>query len=258
MQKILSQLRQAVNDFNMIQDGDKIAVGISGGKDSIALLTALAMYKKFSPQKFDLVGININIGFDGVDKNEVDACIKYCNELGVELIIEKTDIKEIVFDIRKESNPCSLCAKMRRGALSDIAVKNGCNKLALGHHKDDVLDTFLLSLIYEGRLSTFQPITYMSRSNITLIRPFVYVDEKYIKSAVKRLNLPIIHNPCPEDKHTRREDTKKLVDYIEENFGFCKDRMFRAITHPERNNLWDKSLELVDKQDNFNNHQDKH
>lgn len=240
MQKILGQLRRAVNDYNMIQDGDRIAVGISGGKDSIALLTALAQYRKFSPAKFDIVPINISVGFDGVDENEVEACKKYIQDLGLELIIEKTQIKQIVFDERKESNPCSLCSKMRRGALNTVAISHNCNKLALGHHADDVIDTFLLSLIYEGRLSTFAPISYMSRSDMTLIRPFIYVLEKEVKSVTKKYNMPIIHNPCPEDKHTQREEVKELIDMIENKFGYCKDRMLSAIYNPERNNLWDK------------------
>ena len=240
MQKILSLTRKAINDYQMIKDGDKIAVGISGGKDSIALLSILKAYQRFSPEKFDLIGININVGFEDINQAEVDACKKYCDDLGVELIIEKTNIKEIVFDERKETNPCSLCSKMRRGALNTVAIKNGCNKIALGHHADDVLDTFLLSLIYEGRLSTFAPISYMSRSDITLIRPFIYVEEKNIKGLVNRYNYPIIHNPCPEDKHTQREATKELVQIIEDKFGYCKQRMLTALFHPERNNLWDK------------------
>lgn len=247
MQKLLSLARKAINDYHMIQDGDKIAVGISGGKDSIALLTILANYKKFAPEKFDLVGININVGFEGVNQEEVKACKKYCEEeLGVELIIEDTNIKQIVFDERHETNPCSLCSKMRRGALNTVAIKNGCNKIALGHHADDVLDTFLLSLIYEGRLSTFAPISYMSRSDITLIRPFIYVEEKNIKGLLNRYNFPIIHNPCPEDKHTQREATKELVSMIEDKFGYCKQRMLTALFHPERNNLWDKVKDNFD------------
>ena len=240
MQKILGELRRAVNDYNMIQDGDRIAVGISGGKDSIALLTALAQYRRFSPEKFDIIPINISVGFDNVDKQEVENCKEYIRSLGLELIIEETQIKQIVFDERKETSPCSLCSKMRRGALNTVAISHNCNKLALGHHADDVIDTFLLSLIYEGRLSTFAPISYMSRSNITLIRPFIYVLEKEIKGVTKKYNFPIIHNPCPEDKRTQREETKDLINMIENKFGYCKERMLGAIYNPERNNLWDK------------------
>lgn len=240
MQKILGELRRAVNDYNMIQDGDRIAVGISGGKDSIALLTALAQYRRFSPEKFDIIPINISVGFDNVDKQEVENCKEYIRSLGLELIIEETQIKQIVFDERKETSPCSLCSKMRRGALNTVAINHNCNKLALGHHADDVIDTFLLSLIYEGRLSTFAPISYMSRSDITLIRPFIYVLEKEIKGVTKKYNFPIIHNPCPEDKRTQREETKDLINMIENKFGYCKERMLGAIYNPERNNLWDK------------------
>jgi len=251
MQKLISLARKAINDYNMIQEGDKIAVGISGGKDSIALLAALANYRKFAPYHFDLIGININVGFEDLDRKEVDTLIKYCkDEFDVDLIVEDTDIKQIVFDERKETNPCSLCSKMRRGALNTVAIKNGCNKIALGHHADDVLDTFLLSFIYEGRLSTFAPVSYMSRSDITLIRPFIYVEEKNIKGVVNRYNFPVIHNPCPEDKHTERESTKELVKMIENKFGYCKTRMLSALFHPERNNLWDKVKATFNVEDN--------
>ena len=160
----------------MIQDGDKIAVGLSGGKDSVALLALLAAYKKFAPEKFELLAINIDLGFSDTNPKEVEATKNYCQSIGVELIIEHTQIYDIILE-RGEKSPCSLCSKMRRGALNSIAKEHGCNKLALGHHADDVLETFLLSLIYEGRISTFMPVSHMDRSNITLIRPLVYIEE---------------------------------------------------------------------------------
>ncbi len=221
----------------MIQDGDKIAVGLSGGKDSMALLAILAAYKKFAPEKFDLVAINIDLGLD-VDKDEVEATRQYCQSVGVEFVVEHTQIYDIILE-RGEKSPCSLCSKMRRGALNSIAKQYGCNKLALGHHADDVLETFFLSLIYEGRISTFMPISLMDRSNITLIRPFIYVEEKYLSGLARRYNLPIIHNPCPQDKNTKREDIKKLVESLDDKYG-CKQLMLTALFHPERNNLWDK------------------
>ncbi len=237
MQKLLSLTRKAISDYGMIQDGDKIAVGLSGGKDSMALLAILAAYKKFSPEKFDLVAINIDLGLN-TDKAEVEATRAYCQSVGVEFVVEHTQIYDIILE-RGEKSPCSLCSKMRRGALNSIAKQYECNKLALGHHADDVLETFFLSLIYEGRISTFMPISHMDRSNITLIRPLIYVEEKYLSGLARRYNLPIIHNPCPQDKNTKREDIKKLVESLDDRYG-CKQLMLTALFHPERNNLWDK------------------
>ena len=178
MKKILSRTRRAVDDYHMIAEGDKIAVGVSGGKDSLTLLCALAELRRFYPNKFDILALSIDMGFDGTDFSKVQ---ELCEKIGVEYIIEKTDIAEVVFDIRKESNPCSLCAKMRRGGVNDLAVKNGCNKVALGHHNEDVLETFFLSLFYEGRLGCFSPVTYLSRKDIHVIRPLIYVAEGDIK-----------------------------------------------------------------------------
>ena len=242
MQKLLGLLRKANNDYNLIENGDKIAVGISGGKDSIALLTILNAYKRFAPEKFDLVAININMGFDDLDKNEVDNLKNYLDSIGVPFIIEDTNIAEIIFDIRKESNPCSLCSKMRRGALDTVAIKNGCNKIALGHHSDDILETFFLSFLYEGRLSTFMPKSFMDRTQMTLIRPFIYAEERQIVGLCRKYNLPIVHNPCPEDKHTKREDMKNLIRSLDDQFKVSKVKMLRALFHPERNNLFDKSI----------------
>lgn len=203
----------------------------------MALLAILAAYKKFSPEKFDLVAINIDLGLN-TDKAEVEATRAYCQSVGVEFVVEHTQIYDIILE-RGEKSPCSLCSKMRRGALNSIAKQYECNKLALGHHADDVLETFFLSLIYEGRISTFMPISHMDRSNITLIRPFIYVEEKYLSGLARRYNLPIIHNPCPQDKNTKREDIKKLVESLDDRYG-CKQLMLTALFHPERNNLWDK------------------
>ncbi len=242
MQRLLSLMRKANNDYHLIEDGDKIAIGISGGKDSIALLAVLNAYRRFSPEKFDIVAINIDMGFEETDRDEVARLKVYAEEIGVPLIIEKTDIAKIIFEERKEESPCSLCSKMRRGALNTVAIKNGCNKIALGHHSDDIIETFFLSFIYEGRLSTFMPKSYMDRTGITLIRPLIYVEEKQIIAFQNKYSLPIVHNPCPQDKHTKRQDMKELIDKIDKDFGHSKVRMLRAIFHPERNNLFDKSL----------------
>lgn len=245
MQRLLSLTRKAINDYRMIEDGDKIAIGVSGGKDSTALLAILAAYKKFAPEKFDLVAINIDLGFKETDQNEVSKLREYCEKVNVPLIIEHTQIAEIIFNERKEKSPCSLCSKMRRGALNSIAIANGCNKLALAHHADDIIDTFFLSLLHEGRLSTFMPVSYMDRTGITLIRPFIYAEEKYLAGLCRRYDLPIVHNPCPEDKHTRREDMKNLVEELDARFDGSKKLIMSALFNPQRNNLWDKSANYV-------------
>ena len=233
IQKLLSPMRRAINDYRMIQSGDKIAVGLSGGKDSLALLTLLARYKQFSEHDFDLTAITIDMGFT---KDAFLPLEKYCEDLGVPYHIEKTDIAEIIFDIRKESNPCSLCAKMRRGALNSVINKLGYNKLALGHHRDDVVETFLLSLFFEGRLSTMQPTSYMSRSEVTLIRPMIYLAEKDVAAFAK--DLPVVHNPCPANKHTQRENMKELQKQLAVTHPGIQENFANAIMHPERYNLF--------------------
>lgn len=238
MRKIIGCMRKAIDDYAMIREGDRVAVGLSGGKDSLALLTALSVYRRFSPVKFDLTAINVDMGFKDSSEEEREALLKYVEELGVPCYVEKTDIAEIIFDVRKESNPCSLCSKMRRGALNSKCAETGANKLALGHNAEDLIETFLLSLVYEGRLATFQPVSYMSRSGITLIRPLIYVNEGDIRSAVKRLSMPVLHNPCPMDRTSRRQYMKDLCAAITRDIPFVKDRMLGALTHPERNNLF--------------------
>lgn len=235
IQRLLSYMRKAINDFEMVKDGDKIAVGISGGKDSLMLLTLLAAYKRFSEHNFDLCGITVDMGFA---ENAYAPVAAYCEQLGVPYFVEKTDIAEIVFDVRKEKNPCSLCAKMRRGALNGKINQLGYNKLALGHHKNDVVETFLLSLMYEGRLSTMQPVSYMSRSDVTLIRPMVYIEERDIVGASKEL--PVCKNPCPADKHSQREAMKNVLKQLSERDPAISTKIANAIMHPERYNLWDK------------------
>lgn len=240
MQKILSAMRRAVQDYRMIEDGDRIFVGLSGGKDSTLLLRALADYRRFSPQSYTLEAITVDIGLKETDKTELDALIKYCESLDVPHHLVKTDIAEIIFDVRKESNPCSLCAKMQRGALNNEINRLGGGKLALGHNADDVAETMLLSLLYEGRFSCFPPTAHMDKSGVSLIRPFIYLEEYDIKSAVKRQNLPIVNNPCPMNHESQREYMKSLIKTICKDIPFAKQRILGAIYHPERNNLWQK------------------
>ena len=226
MRKILSSMRRAIQDYNMISPNDKIAVGVSGGKDSLALLCALAAYRKFSEVPFEVMGITLNMGFEGVDYGSVATL---CEKIGVEYVIKHTDIAQIIFDVRKEKNPCSLCSKMRRGALNDLAIENGCNKVALGHHNEDVIETFFLSLFYEGRLNCFSPVTYLSRTDINVIRPFIYTSEGDIKGYARRTNLPIVHNPCPMDGVSKRNDMKDFVNEKESLDHSFKTRMMHAI-----------------------------
>lgn len=237
MKQILGKLRKAATDFNMIQDGDKIAVGVSGGKDSNLLLKALKMYQRFANEKFELFAITIDMGFENYDPTPL---IKYCEELGVPHKIVHTQIGEILFEIRKEKNPCSLCANMRRGILHDTAKELGCNKVALGHHLNDAIETFLLSMFYEGRLNTFSPVTYLSRKDIYLIRPFVYVYEKEIIGACNKFNIPVVKNPCPANGETKRQYIKDLIKQIEHDIPFVKDNILGAIMNTEQLNIWDK------------------
>lgn len=226
MKKITSYVRKAIEDYDMIKDGDRVGVGISGGKDSLVLLAALASLSKYYPKRFTVVGLTLDMGY----RADYTAIKQFCESFGVEHLVKYTNIKEIVFDERRESNPCSLCAKMRRGALNDFAIENGCRKVALGHHKDDVLETFFLSLLYEGRISCFSPVTYLDRTDIYQIRPLIYTREGDIKGAARRLCLPVLHNPCPADGYTKRQYMKELIARIdrETNPGF-KTRLFTAI-----------------------------
>ncbi len=208
MQKILSYLRKAIEHYNMINDGDKIAVGLSGGKDSITLLMGLKALQRFYPKHFELVAISVNPGFEFFDSNFLE---NICEKIGVEYIEAESHIKEIVFDIRKEKNPCSLCANLRRGILNSFAIEHGCNKLALGHNEDDVLETFFLNMLYAGNLSTFAPVSYMDRSDITLIRPLIYASEKEIKKFIKRNDIKVMPKNCPMDGVSKREDIKDML-----------------------------------------------
>ncbi len=233
LQKLLSLVRKCDSDFGLISDGDKIAVGLSGGKDSLALLHALAAYRRFSTNKFKLCAVVIDAGAG----SDFDPLVPMCEQLDVQLHIVRTQIKEIVFDARKEKNPCSLCAKMRRGALDNKLNELGYNTLALGHNADDMVETFLLSLLYEGRFSTLQPESYLDRSGIKLIRPLLYVREKETAAFVRDNNIPIIVNPCPANGFTQRETMKSVITELCNVTPDAFERMHSALTHPERNNL---------------------
>ena len=228
MQRMLSYLRRAVDDYNMIEDGDKIAVGVSGGKDSVLLLCALAALRRFYPNKFELYAIILDPQFNGIE-TDYSPIEKLCEEINVPLTIKRTHIGEIVFDERKEKSPCSLCARMRRGALHDACNELGCKKLALGHHYNDVVETFMMNLFSEGRIGCFSPVTYLSRKDIFMIRPLIYTPENEISSAVERLSLPIVKSRCPADGVTLRQTMKeKLAEMEKENEGVT-EKIFGAL-----------------------------
>ena len=226
MQRILSYMRKAIEDYHMIEEGDKIAVALSGGKDSISLLMGLKALQRFYPKHFDLIAISINPGFEEFNTELLQ---KNCDKIGVPLFIENTHIQEIVFTERNEKNPCSLCANFRRGALNSVAIREGYNKIALGHNEDDVLETFLLNLFYTGAINTFSPVSYMDRSKITLIRPLIYAPEKYIRSFIKKNNIKIMDKVCPMDGYSKREDMKKMMQDLKKDIPHIRANLYGAI-----------------------------
>lgn len=228
MQKILGYMRKAILEFDLIQDGDKIAVGVSGGKDSLVLLEGLVRLKRFIGIDYEVTAITLDPRFGGTD-GDYSSVEKMCQRLGVNFILKRTHIGEIVFDIRQEANPCSLCARMRRGALHDAAKEAGCNKIALGHNYDDAVETFVMNLFNEGRLGCFAPKSYLSRKDITMIRPLVFAPEKEVRNAAKRSGLEVVKSKCPADGHTSREETKQfLAERNKADKGFS-DRIFGAV-----------------------------
>ncbi len=226
VQRFLSRLRRCIDDYNLISEGDKIAVGLSGGKDSVALLLGIAELRRFYPKSFELLAITADLGFEGMDFAPLK---DFCAGLNVPYKIIKTDIKELVFDIREEKNPCSLCSKMRKGALNDAIKEEGIKKLALGHHFDDAIETCVMSLFLEGRFHCFKPLTYMSRADTYQIRPMLYARESEIESLVEAEKLPIVKTTCPIDKHSKREDIKKTITELEKTYPDLKQKIFTAI-----------------------------
>ena len=226
MQRILSHMRKAIEDYKMIEENDKIAICLSGGKDSITMLHAFKALQRFYPKKFDIIAISINPGFEHFDTNLLQ---KMCDKLEIPLFIENSHAQEIVFDIRKEKNPCSLCANLRRGVINSIAVREGCNKIALGHNEDDVLETFLLNLFYTGSIGTFSPVSYMDRTGITLIRPLIYTPEKETRRCVKKNNLKVMPKVCPTDATSKREDIKQMIFSLPKEISMIRANLFGAI-----------------------------
>lgn len=240
MQRMLSFTRKAIEDYKMIEDNDKIVVGVSGGKDSLAVLCTLAHMRIFYPKKYEVIAVTVDNGFKNQTENAFDSVKKLCEEINVEYIIKKTQIAEIVFDERKETNPCSLCAKMRRGALHDACKEIGANKLALGHNFDDAVETFVMNLVFEGRLGCFKPVTYLSRKDLTVIRPLIYANERDIKGFIRRRQLEIVKSPCPVDKTTKREEIKILLKTLEKDYRNLRTQIFGAMQRADLDD-WGKN-----------------
>ncbi len=226
MQRMMGLVRRCADDYRMILPNDKIAVGVSGGKDSLTLLALLAAMREYYPQPYELTAITIDMGLEGMDFTPV---AEYCEKINVPFRIVKTEIGPIIFDYRKEKNPCSMCAKMRRGALNKALTELGFSKVALGHHYDDAVETFLMSLFFEGRLSCFQPVTYLDRTGVTQIRPMLYLTEGMVQNFAAEHKLPVVHNNCPADKHTKREEIKRLIVTLSRDYPELKDRIFGAM-----------------------------
>lgn len=231
IKRILSYTRRALDDYGMIEPGDRVAVGVSAGKDSLTLLCALAELRRFYPVPFSLQAITIDMGFaEGMDLEPIR---RLCAELDVPYTVIPTQISHIVFDIRKESSPCSLCAKMRRGALHNAAKELGCNVVALGHHFDDAVETFMLNLFFEGRIGSFSPVSYLTRTELRLIRPMIYLPEKDVRYFAAKAELPVIKSPCPADGNTQREEMKQLLAKLDREHKGLRYRIFGAMQRGE-------------------------
>lgn len=235
MKTVLGCIRRADEDFHMIQPGDRVALGVSGGKDSLLLLRALALYRYVRHHDFTLQAIMLTSGPSIPDTSAIEAL---CRELDVPLTIKHTEIYQILFEWRKDPNPCALCAKMRRGMLCDLCSELGCNKLALAHHREDALETLMMSVIFEGRLHVFHPCSYMSRSNLTVIRPMVYLPEKYVLHMRRELELPVLKNPCPADGHTKRQEMKELLSEMCRRYPDFKEKFLSALKNDHQYALW--------------------
>ena len=239
-ERLYSLTRKAIAEYNMIDEGDKIAIGISGGKDSLTLLFALNGLKKFYPKKFEIEAITVDLGIDGMDFTKIK---ELCQNLGITYTIVDTEIYEIIFNLKQEKNPCSLCSKMRKGTLNEIALEHGCNKIAYAHHKDDLIETFLMSMIYEGRIHSFSPINKWDKTGLTLIRPLIFISESDIKGFSRRMELPIVKSMCPADGKTKREYIKNIIRNLSVDNPKIKERLFTAIINGQLEGWPERILE---------------
>ena len=241
MQHILGLVRRCVEDYHMIEAGETVAVGVSGGKDSLTLLVALAKLREFYPIPFTVEAFTLDMGAaEGRPGMDFSPIAQLCREMEVPYTILGSEIQHIIFDVRKEKNPCSLCAKMRRGALVDLCLEVGANKLALGHHRDDAIETLFLSMLYEGRIHTFHPVTHLTRKGITQIRPLVYLPEKHVLHMVKALNLPVVPSPCPANGRTKRDDVRELLNAICRRKPDARELLLSALQNEAQYGLWEK------------------
>lgn len=234
MQKLLSYMRAACQKYNLIENGDRIAVAVSGGKDSLALLAALARMRSFYPEKFEIVAVTVDMRFGNKD-GDFSPIKELCDKLGVEYHIRSTDLARLIFEVRNEKNPCSLCAKMRRGAIHNAALELGCNKVALGHHLDDIAETFVMNLFIGASLDCFMPATYLSRKKITVIRPMIFARESDCARVARKEQLPVIKSKCPADKTTEREETKLFLSSLEKKYGNVRKKILEAMQKKEIN-----------------------
>lgn len=232
MQQLMSYMRCVMEKYNMIDDGDKVAIGVSGGKDSVAMLVGLAQLRRFYPKKFELIAVTLDPCFNDThgDYSEIS---RLCEELCIPYIIKRTELAKIIFQTREEKNPCSLCARMRRGALHDIAKESGCNKIALGHHMDDAAETFMMNLLNLGQIGCFSPVSYLSRKDLYMIRPMIFASEKDVKRAINKNNLPVVKSLCPVDKKTQREDVKILLNNLEKDYPALRKKIVGALQRGE-------------------------
>lgn len=244
MKRVLGSIRRADERYHMIEDGDKVCIGVSGGKDSLLLMKALKLYQNFSQNRFDVCAVMLDLSIKNVDTSGVE---EFAEKIGMDFEVIHTDIGQVVFELREERSPCALCAKLRRGALNNAAADRGCNKVALGHNRDDVLETFFMSLMYEGRLATFAPVTYMSKRDVTIIRPLIYLPEKHSLAVAKQQQLPILPPNCDVAGKTKREESKQLLRHLSTLVPDIEEKMLHAIETTENYRLWD-SMKLTPEQ----------
>ena len=237
MKRVLGSIRRADERYRMIEDGDRVCIGVSGGKDSLLLMEAMKLYQRFCYTRFDVCAVMLDLGLRQQDTSAIEA---YAARIGMDFTVIHTDIGKVVFEYRQERSPCALCAKLRRGALNTAAVERGCNKVALGHNREDVLETLFMSMLYEGRINTFAPVTHLSRRNVTVIRPLIFLPEKYALSVARQRELPILPPNCDIAGQTKREEARQLLQHLATLVPDIEQKLLHALIHTETYGLWDR------------------